>query len=331
MKNLSKIIIIAATSLVILAAVFIIADLYVGNFLVNYSIGRSGDGGNRNVSLDVGVSDLSDIEKIIEENTQIQKQLNLEFENSGVLKETFISTANGIALKGFYAMQDEATNLWVITIHGYKGSHNGVMKLSQGYYSRGFNILSPDLQACGESQGNYVGMGWTDKDDILLWVDWILSQDKNAKILIHGISMGAATTMMVSGENTPDNVIAFIEDCGYTSVWDIFASELKLRFHLPAFPVLYTASSIAKSKAGYSFKEASALEQVKKCQKPMFFIHGNKDDFVPFYMLQKLYDAKPGNNKVMHQVEGAGHDKCYYVLGQTYWDYIFDFLNKYYF
>lgn len=86
--------------------------------------------------------------------------------------------------------------------------------------------------------------------------------------------MGAATTMMTAGEDTPDQVVAFIEDCGYTSVWDIFSSELKLRFGMPKFPLMYTANLFASTKAGYSFKEASALDQVKNCKKPMLFIHG---------------------------------------------------------
>ena len=52
------------------------------------------------------------------------------------------------------------------------------------------------------------------------------------RIVIHGISMGAATTMMTAGEETPDAVKVFVEDCGYTSVWDVFSSELSLRLSL---------------------------------------------------------------------------------------------------
>ena len=66
--------------------------------------------------------------------------------------------------------------------------------------------------------------------------------------------MGAATTMMTAGEDTPDQVVAFIEDCGYTSVWDIFYSELKLRFGMPEFPLMYSANLFASTKAGYSLK-----------------------------------------------------------------------------
>jgi hypothetical protein len=86
---------------------------------------------------------------------------------------------------------------------------------------------------------------------------------------------------------------------------------------------------MAKLKAGYRFGEASAIEQVKKCDKPMLFIHGTLDDFVPFYMQDVLYEAKPGDNKKEIIAEGAGHGEACYVLGNEYWNEVFEFLSSY--
>ena len=76
--------------------------------------------------------------------------------------------------------------------------------------------------------------------------------------------MGAATVMMTSGEKLPSNVRIIIEDCGYTSVWDEFAYELKYIFKLPTFPTLYNANIMTKIRAGYSLKKASCIKQLKK-------------------------------------------------------------------
>ena len=141
--------------------------------------------------------------------------------------------------------------------------------------------------------------------------------------------MGAATTMMTAGEHTPDQVKVFIEDCGYTSAWDIFANEMRLRFHLPAFPILHTANIISRIVAGYSFSKASALTQVAHCEKPMLFIHGTADDFIPYSMMNVLYQAKPGTNKASVTAEGAGHTEAMYVLGDRYWNTVFRFIAKY--
>lgn len=303
---------------ILLAALF-----FVGNYLTNYAIARSGDGGNRQISQNENTK----LEK--KEETPVIKGKNEKANPmDDFAKEINIISIDNLKLKGNYYENKKSHN-WAILIHGYRGDHNGMSSYANAYYNKGFQVLSPDLRASGKSEGDYIGMGWLDKDDILLWIDWILKNDKDAKIAIHGVSMGAATTMMVSGENTPNAVKVFVEDCGYTSVWDIFSSELKLRFNLPEFPIMHAANIISNFKAGYNFKKASALEQVKKCKKPMLFIHGDKDDFVPFYMLDELYQAKNGTNKKKIVAKGAGHAKAIDVMGYKYWEEVFSFVDKY--
>ena len=93
--------------------------------------------------------------------------------------------------------------------------------------------------------------------------------------------------------------------------------------------MLYTADLISSLRAGYSFSEASSVDQLANCEKPMLFIHGEQDDFVPYWMLQEVYDAKPGDNKQMISVPDAGHDESRTLLGDEYWTIVFDFLNQY--
>ena len=72
-------------------------------------------------------------------------------------------------------------------------------------------------------------MGWKDKDDIKQWIDVANNAfGGHTQMVITGISMGGATTMMTSGETLPQCVKCFVEDCGYTSVWDEFCGELKI-------------------------------------------------------------------------------------------------------
>ena len=87
--------------------------------------------------------------------------------------------------------------------------------------------------------------------------------------------------MMVSGEKQQPYVKCFVEDCGYTSVWDEFSHELKSSFHLPAFPLMYTTSWLCEKKYGWNFKEASSLKQVEKCELPMLFIRSMKQSRNP--------------------------------------------------
>lgn len=324
MKKKKKILVGGCMAVVILICV---ALFFVSSYLVNYAIGRSGDGGDRQVSIDVEAP-TDGVEKTIADNRTAQEEKNEAFLSEHPEETVSITSEDGLALNGAY-FENSESHLWAVTIHGYRGNHTGSIAAAQHFYEAGYQVVAPDLRACGDSEGNYVGMGWLDRKDILNWIGWITDRDPDAEIVVYGVSMGAATTMMTAGEDTPDQVKVFIEDCGYTSVWDIFANELKLRFGLPEFPILYTASALSSVEAGYSFREASALEQVKKCEKPMLFIHGTADDFIPYDMMDVLCQAKPGTNKETLTAEGAGHAEAMYVLGDQYWDKVFSFIQRY--
>ncbi len=175
-----------------------------------------------------------------------------------------ITSGDGLKLVGDVFNTDSGSHKWLIAIHGYTGKREHMYSYARYYAEKGYNILTPDMRSHGDSEGKLIGMGWLDKDDVKLWIDYVFDMDPEAEIVLHGVSMGGATVMMTSGEDLPDNVKAIIDDCGYTSVWDEFTDEAKYLFNISQFPILHTASIISKVRAGYSFKEASAIDQVKR-------------------------------------------------------------------
>jgi len=292
----------------ILLGIMIAVIVIFGNYLVNYALVRR-DSSYNVIESNAAVNDtfLSDCTVL-----RIASADDLLLEASMLRQET-----NGTGEK------------WVILLHGYHADRSSMLSFAEEYYKSGYNILMPDMRAHGASEGTYIGMGWLDSQDVLLWINKVLKVDPYAKIVLHGVSMGAATVMMTAGDpNLQYNVVAAIEDCGYTSVWDIFEERLKEQFGLPAFPVLHVASQIAALRAGYDFKEASALRQVKRCKIPMLFIHGEEDDFVPYSMVGELYDAAICQKELL-TVEGAGHAASEETNPQLYWNTVFDFLETY--
>lgn len=236
---------------------------------------------------------------------------------------------DNLKLHGYEIENNNESDVWVVTVHGYMGRGYKMSSYAENFYDMGYNVFVPDLRGHGDSEGNYIGMGWSDRQDIMKWINYIIEQHKDAKIILHGVSMGAATVMMTSGENLPSNVKAIIEDCGYTSAWDEFYYQIDNLFSkLPKNPILYASDFVTKLKAGYGFKEASAIDQVKKSETPMLFIHGDEDKFVPFYMLDKVYNvANVEKEKLV--VEGAAHAKSAFTNPELYWNTVSNFINKY--
>ncbi len=326
-KKILKRIIIVILSLII---IIIGATVGIGNYFVNYAISRAGNGGDREVKNEdtVEVANINDeTEKIIEENRKKENQLANQWSNEVRNEKVQVTAKDGITLKGTEYIRDEQINDWVIVLHGYHSSPESVISVGMHFSEKGYNVLIPYMRASGESEGEYIGMGWLDKEDLKCWIDLIIKQNSNSNIVLHGSSMGAATVLMASGDELSKNVKAIVEDSGYTSVWDIFASEAKARFNLPEFPVLNMFEIVANYRAKYDIKEASALEQVKKASIPILFIHGDCDDFVPEYMCEKLYEAA-NCKKDKLIIHDAGHTESRYKETDTYYNKIFDFLSN---
>lgn len=246
---------------------------------------------------------------------------------SNYTDETLTSFDN-LNLHAYKVLNQNDSNKWVITVHGYTSEGINMSSYAKNYYDMGYNVLIPDLRSHGLSEGDYIGMGWDDRLDIIDWINTILEYNPNAEIVLHGVSMGAATVSMVSGEDLPSNVKAIVADCGYTSVWDEFAYQLDDLFSLPEFPILNVSYLVAKVRAGYFLGEASTLKQVAKSKTPILFIHGDEDDFVPYYMMEELYNAT-SSEKEMLTIKNAGHAKASEVDPETYWTTVSNFTSKY--
>jgi fermentation-respiration switch protein FrsA (DUF1100 family) len=185
------------------------------------------------------------------------------------------------------------SNRTALVIHGWRDVPIKYFYLARIYERElGYNVVIPDVYAHGKSDGDMIRMGWLDRLDMLRWMNTF----KTDTMVVHGVSMGGATTMMLSGEKMPSGIkdIRFVDDCGYTSVWDEFAGELKNQFGLPEFPLMYSTSLLCQLLYDWSFDEASSLNQVRKCRYPMLFIHGDSDTFVPTEMVYRLFAAKRG-------------------------------------
>ncbi|MDO5292077.1 MAG: alpha/beta hydrolase [bacterium] len=289
----------------------LVAGAAVGNYFYNLAL-------NPAVSKDM----------IFGEDEETEKQeVNWITEQSGYTDQ-FITSEDGLKLHAYEITNTKKSDVWVLVVHGYTGQGSDQYGYAKGFYDMGYNVLVPDLRGHGLSDGDYIGMGWDDRLDIMKWTDYIIAKDSEAQIVLHGVSMGGATVMMVAGEQLPSNVKCIIEDSGYTSVWSEFSYQLDALFNLPAFPVMQLANLATKVRAGYWISDASAIDQLARATRPMLFIHGDNDDFVPFFMLDQVYNAANVEKEKL-VIEGAAHAKALETNPEIYWKTIDRFVTQY--
>ena len=238
-----------------------------------------------------------------------------------------VAADDGTELVGYFVQAIEsASRRLAVLIHGHRSSSAMMGDYGKHYRERGCHVFMADCRGHGESGGRNIGMGWLDRLDYLAWLNLLIGRlGSETQIVLHGISMGASTALMISGEDTaPNQISAIIADCGYSSVHEEFKYHIKEVIRLPAFPVLNIGSMVSKLLAGYSFEEASAIEQVRKSNIPTLVIHGEVDTYTPTRMAYDIYEAI-GGKKELWIVPQVGHAMAYYEFPDGYFNKIWAF------
>ena len=224
---------------------------------------------------------------------------------------------DGLTLWGNYYEYKKGAPIELM-MHGYRGE--GERDLCGGVqraFSLGRSALVIDQRGCGKSDGNVITFGINESKDCLAWVDFIIKNiDPDAKIILTGISMGAATVIMAAGRGTPKNVVGVLADCGYTSAKEIIKKVIA-DLKLPADLLYPFVKAGAKLWGGFDLEETSPIEALQKTNLPICFFHGEDDAFVPCEMSVRNYNAYKGEKMIL-TVAGAGHGLCYMLAPDEY-------------
>ena len=236
-----------------------------------------------------------------------------------------ITAWDGNTLSGrFYEYYPSAPMLLVF--HGYRSSTlrdcAGGFALGQ---KLGFNVLAVDQRSHGKSTGRVITFGIRERYDCLDWIAYVNNRfGAETPIILSGISMGAATVLMASELNLPQNVAGIMADCPYSSPADIIckvAGEIGYPPKL-AYPLIRLGARIY---GGFRVTECTAVDAVRKATVPILLIHGEDDRFVPCDMSREIYENCKEVAQ-LHTFPGAGHGLCYISDPRRYERICVDFL-----
>lgn len=171
-------------------------------------------------------------------------------------------------------------------------------------YDAGYAVLAIYQRAQGESEGRYLTYGAKESDDLIRWIDLLLDRyGEDLSVAIMGVSMGAATVLCATSKPLQKQVKCAVSDCAFTSAKEQFKAASNGKF-----PISRTLGQpIAEALARMRYSDASPIDAVTRSVTPTLFIHGDRDDFVPFAMMQRLYDACAAPEKEKWVSSGAVH------------------------
>lgn len=221
-----------------------------------------------------------------------------------------ITSFDGLTLRGRYYEYTKDAPVEIL-FHGYQGtSERDLCGGVQRCFALGRSALLVDQRGSGESDGHIITFGINERKDCLKWIDFIIEKlGKDVRIMLGGVSMGAATVLTTAGEDLPPNVVCILGDCGYSSAKEIIKKIVK-EMHLPPSLVYPFIKLGAKLFGHFNLEETSPVEAMKTCKVPVLLLHGDVDAFVPYEMSEQIYAACASPKRLV-KVVGAGHGLAY--------------------
>ena len=237
--------------------------------------------------------------------------------NAKPYERVSILSHDGLRLSGRYYHTTDGAPL-AILCHGYRGTPSrdfcGGANIC---LDRGFNVLLIEERAHCTSEGHTISFGINERYDVLNWTRYAAERfGPDTKILLGGISMGAATVLLASELDLPQNVRGILADCPYTTPEEIIKETGRmLKFPMEvAMPFVRLSAQVF---GGFTLGGVSTAGAVRHTKVPILLIHGEADGLVPCSMGREIAAANP----VMVDLQtfpGAGHGLSYLTDTERY-------------
>ena len=220
-------------------------------------------------------------------------------------EDVFITSYDGLKLRARY-YKGKPDSPVAIGFHGYRSNAlRDLAGLTTYYYHKGYDVIIVDERAHGMSEGKATTFGAKERFDVLSWSRYAEERfGKDKKIILFGLSMGAASIILASALDLPDGVKLAVCDCPYSSASTIIkkvCSDKKCPPKL-AFPTINLG---AKTFGRFNLSDSEPIKAIKEAKIPIFLVHGTADKLVPYKMSDSLAEA--GKTVTYLRIDGAPH------------------------
>ncbi len=256
------------------------------------------------------------------------KRVSVSFPDSLSItrKDIQFKTSDSLTIKGWYftAPQNQVnSDKAVILCHGWTANRYETLPRVKFLVEAGYNVLTYDARACGESEGDLISLGYYEANDLVAAIDYLKSTGIN-KIAADGISQGGATIVFASAKSK-DLKCVIIESC-----FDELRNAVNNRFSSMLFIPGAIGSALmlplAKNKLGIGVDEIAPINKIKNIHIPVFIISGEVDTRTTPDETKKLFDAA-NQPKRIWLVPNAGHVDLYRVNQVEYEKRVLEFLK----
>jgi dipeptidyl aminopeptidase/acylaminoacyl peptidase len=194
----------------------------------------------------------------------------------------------------------------VIYLHGNCGSRVDSLPIVEVLLPHGITVLAFDFSGSGLSDGDYVSLGFFEKQDVSDIVSYLWSTKRVSRIGLWGRSMGAATTLMYA--SIDKGISALVTDSPFTSLHDLINEIVwSAQSWVPKSLIVAGISVIGRriqSKAGFDIELNNPIRYVSRCRAPIIMAHAMDDNFIRIQHTIDLFQEYGGYIKSMVILQG---------------------------
>jgi pimeloyl-ACP methyl ester carboxylesterase len=192
----------------------------------------------------------------------------------------------------------------IIYMHGNSSARLEVIPQLSYLLSLGLAVFAFDFAGSGKSDGEYVSLGYFEREDLSCIVAHLRATNVVSTIALWGRSMGAATALMF-GDRDP-SIACMILDSPFADL-TLLCEEMveKARAQGIVVPGLVVSIAIrmlqssVKKQAGFNIKNISPISHADKCFIPALFVAGEHDDFIQKHHSEALHSKYAGDKNLV--------------------------------
>ncbi|GKX28059.1 alpha/beta hydrolase [Vallitalea longa] len=250
-----------------------------------------------------------------------------------MIQEDELITEDGHSIPIFYLLKENTyDNKTIVLVHWHESNHKAMYPIAEFFLEQDFNVVLYDARAHGDNTAKTVTFGYYEKEDLGTVIDYVNSKMTEDNIIgALGQSMGGATVGYYSGSNHGSENLDFaIIDSGYTSMYDEIGWQIDSFFIPMPTELLTKLGNLSNNQVyGYTYKNVSIVDAMKKSSIPTLIIHSEIDKKCPYYMGKELYEAIPHDNKRLVTFNNSKHLCAFWDEQAKYEEAIISFIDEY--
>ncbi|CAN6479590.1 unnamed protein product [Victoria cruziana] len=189
----------------------------------------------------------------------------------------------------------------VIYCHGNSGCRADANEAAVVLLRSNITLFTLDFSGSGLSDGQYVSLGWHEKDDLKVVVSYLRNKKDVSCIGLWGRSMGAVTSLLYGADDP--SIAGMVLDSAFSNLFDLMMELVDVyKIRLPKFTVkmgVQYMRHVIQRKAKFDIMNLNCAKVAPKTFIPALFGHATEDALIQPHHSDIIFNSYAGDKNII--------------------------------